>query len=54
MTLFALSASYMEDVVESKHDFENLAEAGEDHPGREAIEKVLKQIADAPQLQPLT
>ena len=53
-TMFAFGASYMEDVIESKHDFENLAEYYVDRSAREPIEKVLKQIADAPQLQPLT
>ena len=53
-TMFALGASFMEDVIESKHDFENLAESYVDRSTREPVEKVLKQIADAPQLQPLT
>jgi len=53
-TMFALGASYTEDVIESKHDFENLVETYVDRSDREPIEKVLKQIIDAPQLQPLT
>ena len=53
-TMFALGASFMEDVIESKHDFENLAESYVDRSTREPVEKVLKQIAEAPQLQPLT
>ena len=53
-TMFALSSSYMEDVVESKRDYENLAEIYADSGEREPIERVLKQIAEAPQLQPLT
>ena len=53
-TMFALGASFMEDVIESKHDYENLAELYADRSAREPVEKVLKQIAEAPQLQPLT
>ncbi|MDD4717991.1 MAG: DUF2791 family P-loop domain-containing protein [Eubacteriales bacterium] len=53
-TMFALGSSFMEDVVESKHDLENLSEIYVDRDTREPIEKVLKLIADAPQLQPLT
>ena len=53
-TMFALGASFMEDVIESKHDFANLAESYVDRSEREPIEKVLKLIAEAPQLQPLT
>lgn len=52
-TLFALGASFVEDVVESKHDFENLATVYVDRSEREPIEKALNHIISAPQLQPL-
>ena len=52
-TMFALGASYVEDVVESKHDFENMATVYVDRAEREPIEKVLNHIVAAPQLQPL-
>ena len=52
-TLFAITASYREDVIESKHDFENMATVYIDRSGREPIEKALNQIVAAPQLQPL-
>ena len=53
-TMFALGSSFVEDVVESKHDFENLSTAFVDHAEREPIEKVLNHIIAAPQLQPLS
>lgn len=52
-TMFALGASYQEDVIESKHEFENLATTYVDRAQREPIEKVLNAIISAPQLQPL-
>lgn len=52
-TMFALGASFAEDVIESKHEFENLAEVYSERSDCEPIEKVLKQIIEAPQLQPL-
>ena len=52
-TMFALGASYREDVIESKHDFENLSTTFVDRAQREPIEKVLNHIITAPQLQPL-
>lgn len=52
-TIFALGASFVEDVVESKHDFENAATVYVDRAEREAVEKVLNHIKAAPQLQPL-
>ena len=52
-TMFALGASFVEDVVESKHDFENMATAYVDRAEREPVEKVLNHIMAAPQLQPL-
>ncbi len=51
-TLFALGASYAEDVIESKHEYETLAEAFPDDP--EPMKSVLDLIDNAEQLQPLT
>ena len=51
-SLFALGASYSEDVVEGKHEFEALAEL---YPGQEEpMKTVLNMIVKAPQLVPLT
>lgn len=52
-TLFALGASYREDVIESKHDFDNLTTTFVDRAQREPAEKVLNHIITAPQLLPL-
>ena len=52
-TMFAMGASYQEDVIESKHDFENLTTAYVDRAQREPIEKVINHIISVPQLQPL-
>lgn len=51
-SLFALSASYAEDVIESKHEYENLEEIypAEQEPAR----TVLNLLTRAPQLLPLT
>ena len=51
-TMFALSSSYAEDVIESKHEFENLAAVypEEQEPARSVLNMLLK----APQLNPLT
>ncbi|MCD8370424.1 MAG: ATP-binding protein [Clostridiales bacterium] len=51
-TLFALSASYPEDVIEGKHEYENLADLFPDQP--EPMRTVLNLLNDAEQLQPLT
>ncbi len=51
-TLFALSASYIEDVIEGKHEYENLAELYPDQP--EPCKSVLDALVKAPQLLPLT
>ncbi|MCD8077661.1 MAG: ATP-binding protein [Lachnospiraceae bacterium] len=51
-TFFALSASYSEDVVEGKHEYENLEAVFPDEP--EPIRTVLNRINAAEQLQPLT
>lgn len=52
-TMFALGASFAEDVIESRHEFENLAEVYVDRGERTPIEKALNHILAAPQLQPL-
>lgn len=51
-SIFALSASYVEDVVEAKHEYENLAEIypEEQEPARTVLDLLVK----APQLLPLT
>lgn len=51
-TLFAYSASYVEDVVIGKHDFENLEEIYPVEP--EPMRSVLNLIVKTPQLSPLT
>ena len=51
-TMFALSASYAEDVIEGKHEFENLAELYPDN--EEPMKTVLNMLLKAPQLLPLT
>lgn len=51
-TLFAYSASYVEDVVIGKHDFENLEEIHPVEP--EPMRSVLEQLMKTPQLSPLT
>lgn len=51
-SLFALSASYIEDVIEGKHDQENLAELFPEDP--EPMAAVIEQLKRAPQLHPLT
>ena len=51
-SLFAFSASYVEDVIEGKHEFENLAEIYPD--SQESAKAVLNAIIKAPQLLPLT
>lgn len=51
-TMFALGASYVEDVVEAKHEFETLSEVYPDD--QEPMHTVLELISSAEQLQPLT
>ncbi len=51
-SLFALSASYTEDVIEAKHDYENLAEIYPEQ--QEPTKTVLDILVKAPQLLPLT
>lgn len=51
-TLFALGASYTEDVIETKHDYENLEEINSEQ--QEPVRTVLNLITRAQQLAPLT
>ena len=51
-TMFALSASYVEDVIEGKHEYVNLQELCPDEP--EPVRTVLDLLTKAPQLLPLT
>ena len=51
-SLVAFSASYIEDVIEGKHEFENLAEIYPD--AQEPARSVLNAIIRAPQLLPLS
>lgn len=51
-SMFALSASYAEDVIEGKHEFENLAEIFPEQ--QEPARSVLNLMLKAPQLAPLT
>jgi len=52
-TVFALTASYAEDVIEGKHEFDNLAASDLDPADKSAIERVLNALMTAEQLQPL-
>lgn len=51
-TMFALGASYAEDVIESKHDYENLEEIFPEQ--QEPVLTVLNLLTRAQQLDPLT
>lgn len=51
-TMFALSASYAEDVIEAKHEYENLASIYPEE--QEPMKTVLDLLVRAPQLLPLT
>lgn len=51
-SMFALSASYIEDVIEGKHEYDNLAEIFPD--AQEPVKTVLGLLTRAPQLLPLT
>ncbi len=53
-SLFAMAASYREDVIEGKHEYENLEASALESPAREAARKGLDAIMNAPQLNPLT
>lgn len=51
-TMFALSASYVEDVIEGKHEYENLDNI---YPiSQEPARTVMDMLVKAPQLMPLT
>lgn len=51
-SMFAFTSSYVEDVIESKKEFQNLAEVYPDD--EEPIKSVMEAIVDAPQLDPLS
>lgn len=51
-SMFALSSSYIEDIIEGKHEFENLAVTYPDR--QEPAKTVLNLLVKAPQLLPLT
>lgn len=51
-SMFALSASYVEDVIEGKHDYENLEAIYPEE--QEPMKTVLDLLSRAPQLLPLT
>ena len=51
-TVFALSASYNEDVIEAKHELENLGELYPDN--EEPMLTVIEKLTEALQLNPLT
>lgn len=51
-SIFALSASYVEDVIEGKHEYENLEEIYPEE--QEPAKTVLDLLVRAPQLLPLT
>ncbi len=51
-SFFALSASYVEDVIDGKHEYDNLADMEPENP--EQIRAVLSALMKAPQLLPLT
>ncbi len=51
-SIFALSASYVEDVIEGKHEYENLEEVYPEE--QEPARSVLDLLTRAPQLLPLT
>jgi len=51
-TMIVYSASYIEDVIDGKHEYENLAELFPDN--QEPAKSILTMITKAPQLVPLT
>ncbi len=54
-TLFAMSSSYAEDVIDRKHEFENAEEIYADDPDSlRTVKAILQGILDAPELAPLT
>jgi hypothetical protein len=52
--LFAVTSSFVEDVIDAKHEFENLKESGFGEEDWQSAESVLRAICDAKRLQPLT
>ena len=53
-SIFALTSSFAEDVIEGKHEFDNLNAAEFEPDDRAAIKKVLESLMAAEQLQPLS
>lgn len=54
-TLFAMSSSYAEDVIDKKKEFENAEEIfAEDADSLKTVQTTLQSILDAPELAPLT
>lgn len=54
-TIFAMSSSYAEDVIDKKHEFDNIESAfGDDQQSLRSAETTLRAILDAPELMPLT
>ena len=53
-SIFALTTSFIEDVVDAKHEYDNLYEAGLEKDAFAAIERTLQAICEAKRLQPLT
>lgn len=52
--LFALTSSYVDEVIEAKHEFDNLTAAALPQDEHTAVMKVLQALMAAEQLQPLT
>jgi len=53
-SIFAITDSYFEDVIEGKHEYENLSETELDADDRLAAENALRALVTAKQLQPLS
>ena len=54
-SLFALSSSYSEDVIDNKHEFDNVEEAYAEDPAAKAeAEATLNAMLNAPELAPLS
>jgi hypothetical protein len=53
-TIFTLTESYIEDVIEGKHEYDNLDAAAFELQDREKIEKTLQSLVSAKPLQPLS
>ncbi len=52
-SIFAMNASFVEDVIETKHEFDNLDSNFMDISERNSVKNVLNQMSSAPQLIPL-